>query len=151
MVYIFFSRRTYCGRILSLRGNTVRQKVEPVVSDCISTPLDILEQNRDMDVIEGILLVNNIPLLITIRQKVKFSTAENIADRKAKTLLKGLRNTTSLYNKQNVSITTLFMDNESEALKPHLDEMNITLNTTAASEHVPEIECQICVVKYTLT
>ena len=39
------------------------------------------------------------------------------------------------------------MDNEFEALKSHLDEMNITLNTTAASKHIPGIEYQIPVIK----
>ena len=52
-----------------------------------------------MDNTEDIFFVKRIPFLITLGQKVKFTTVENIADWKAKTLLKGLSNTASLYKK----------------------------------------------------
>ena len=39
------------------------------------------------------------------------------------------------------------MDNNFEALKPNPYKMNVTLNTTAVSKHVLEVERQIRVVK----
>ena len=39
------------------------------------------------------------------------------------------------------------MDNEFDALKPHLDTMNTTLNTTTVSKNVPEIDRHIRIVK----
>ena len=131
----------------AMRGKTVRNSPAPVVSEYYAVPPEILLQNSDVDVTGDVMFVNRIPFLVTLGQKIKFTTAENISDRKAKTLLQGLQNMTSLYNKQNVNIATLFMDNEFEVLKPKLDAMSITLNTTATNDHVPEIERQIRVIK----
>ena len=44
---------------------------------------------------------NKILLLVTLRQWVKFTTIENLLNRRAPTLLKGIRSVISLYNKQN--------------------------------------------------
>ena len=40
------------------------------------------------------------------------------------------------------------MDNKFEVLRDDLREEVLTLNTTAADEHVPQIERQIKVLKY---
>ena len=77
---------------------------------------------------------------------MKFSTIKNVVDRKAATLLKSLRSIKSVYTKY-IYITTLYMDNEFEVLCNALQDDGITLNTTAADEHVPQIERQIKVVK----
>ena len=72
---------------------TVLSKNEPVVSDYIAVPPDIIEQNRNIDVTGDILFVNRISFLINLGQKVKFATVKIIVDQKAKTLMRGLGNT----------------------------------------------------------
>ena len=47
---------------------------------------------------------------------MKFTTIENVVDRKAATLLKALRRIKSVYTNKNIFITTLYMDNEFEVL-----------------------------------
>ena len=70
---------------------------------------------------------------------MKFTTIENVVDRKAATLLKSLRSIKSVYTNKNIFITTLYMDNEFEVLCKALRDKGFTLNTTAADEHVPQI------------
>ena len=66
---------------------------------------------------------------------------------KADTLLKALRSIKIVYTNKNIFIKTLFMDNKFEVLQDDLQEEGFTLNTTAANEHVLQIERQIKVVK----
>ena len=68
---------------------------------------------------------------------MKFTTIKNVVDRKAATLLKSLCSIKIVYTNKNIFITTLFMDNEFEVLRNALRDEEITLNTTAANEHVP--------------
>ena len=69
----------------SLISKTFHIKTEPLVSDNIAIPPDILEQNRDIDVTEDIVFVDRIPFFITLGQKLRFTTVKNIVDWKAKT------------------------------------------------------------------
>ena len=59
-----------------------------------------------MEVTGDVIFVKHIPFLIILGQKVEFTTVDNIADCKAKTLPKGLSNMSSLYNKRHLSIVT---------------------------------------------
>ena len=78
---------------------------------------------------------------------MKFTTIENVVDRKMAILLKALRSIESVYTNKNIIITTLYMDNDFEVLCNALQDKGITLNTTADDEHVSQIERQIKVVK----
>ena len=78
---------------------------------------------------------------------MKFTTIENVVDWKAATLLKYLCSIKIVYTNKNIFITTLCMDNKFEVLRNALQDKVITLNTTAANEHVPQIERKINVLK----
>ena len=78
---------------------------------------------------------------------MKFTTIENVVDRKAATLLKALRSIKNIYRGKNIFITTLYMYNKFEVLLDALQDKVITLNTNSANEHVPKTEKQIKVVK----
>ena len=78
---------------------------------------------------------------------MKLTTIENVLDRKAATLLKSLRIIKIVYTNKDIFIKTLHMDNECEFLRDALQDKGITLNTTAADEHIPQIERQIKVLK----
>ena len=70
---------------------------------------------------------------------MKFTTIENVVDRKAATLLKSLRIIKSVNTNKNIFIKTLFMENGFEVLRDDLREEGLTLNTNAADEHDPQI------------
>ena len=62
-------------------------------------------------------------------------------------LLRGLHAVRNIYLEQGHAVSTMFMDNEFAPLANDMKGVQINLNTTAAREHVPEIERQIRVVK----
>ena len=70
---------------------------------------------------------------------MKFTTIENVVNRKEATLLKALRSIKSVYTNKNIFITTLYTGNNFEVLRDNLWDAVLTLNTTAADEHVPQI------------
>ena len=131
----------------SLRRKTVWHKPETVVSDYISIPPEILDKNSNLDITTDLVFVNNIPVLVTLGQQVKYTTIENLPNRWEMTLLKGIRLVISLYNKQKYSISTMFMKNGYEVLEAEINKIRVTLNTTAAIVYIPETERQICVIK----
>ena len=66
---------------------------------------------------------------------------------KVVTLAKAIHNIKSVYTNKDISIKMIFIGNEFDVLRTTLQETELNLNTTAADEHVPEIEQQIKVVK----
>lgn len=52
-----------------------------------------------------------------------------------------------MYTQRGFNVTTSLMDGEFVPMKMALLAMGVALNTTSASEHVPEIEQQNCVIK----
>ena len=71
----------------SICGNTVRRKPDSVMTDYVAVPLEIIERNIQLVVSVDLMYVNQIPILITVGNWVKFITAENLTDRKSRTLL----------------------------------------------------------------
>ena len=85
--------------------------------------------------------------MISLGKNIRFTAIKNVVDRKAAALLQSLRSIKIVYTNKNIFIKTLFMDNGFEVLRDTLRDEEITLNTTAANEHVPQIEIQIKMVK----
>ena len=58
----------------SLCGKTVWQSPDPVVSDYISSPSEMLNQNSVMDVTADLMFVNKINFLVLLEKWIKFTT-----------------------------------------------------------------------------
>ena len=118
-------RHLKCNTIVGLEVvylciKTLRHAPDPIVSDYIDIPHYILYQNRKLYITAGLMFVNKIPFLVTLGQRVKFTAVENLPNYRAPTLMKGMRSVISLYNKQNWSISTVFMDNKFKVLEDDL-------------------------------
>ena len=100
----------------SIRGKAVRRKPDPVMKDYVMVPSEIIERNSWLEVSSDIMYVNQIHFFITVGHWVKFITAENLTNRRARTLLNGLYNVYNIYLKQDFKLDTLYMDNEFEVL-----------------------------------
>jgi hypothetical protein len=72
-------------------------------------------------------------------------TVEYLIGRKQHHLVNSIKKIVNLYKQRGFTIETALMDREFECLRGDLPELN--LNTTAASEHVPDVERQIRVLK----
>jgi hypothetical protein len=91
------------------------------------------------------MFVDGLGFLVTNSRGVKFTTSECVPSRSKANLTNSLKKVFEIYTQRGFNIQTALMDREFEYLRDNL--RGITLNTTAASEHVPEIERQIQVIK----
>lgn len=78
---------------------------------------------------------------------MKFTTATSIKSRKKAEVTTALKKVLKLYKNRGFNPKTIIMDGEFKPMKSEISEMGLTLNSTAANEHVPQIESQIRVVK----
>jgi hypothetical protein len=92
-----------------------------------------------------VIFVDGLPFLVITSRKIKFTTTEYVPRRTKPILVKSLNKILSLYSNLGFKVTTALMDREFESLRDDLP--GLLLNTKAASEHVPDIERQIRVMK----
>jgi hypothetical protein len=133
--------------ITSLRGKTVRTTPDPVMADYVEIPKEILDLNKDLTVAADIMFVNGPPFVTSISRKVKFITIEYVTSRSETNLVKSLLKIISLYKTRGFTPSTALMDREFECLRLELLTHGVNINTTAASEHVPDIERQIRLIE----
>jgi hypothetical protein len=104
-------------------------------------------QYRDVTLGGDIMFVNKLPFFVTISRNIKFCTAQLIPDQKHETLTKAVRDVRATYMKRGFRVKNLLMDGQFEVLRGNLAEFQITLNTVAMGEHVPEVERHIRTIK----
>ena len=91
------------------------------------------------------MFVSGIPFLVTKLRGITFFTGEFLPTRRTAYLAKCLRKVLYLYAKGGFLANVCLMGREFKAVKEHLPL--VELNTTAAREHVPEIEGGIRQIK----
>jgi hypothetical protein len=115
------------------------------MADYVQIPKEIMSLNRNVTLAIDIMFINGLPFMVSISRKIKFTTVEYLLGRKHDHLVKSIRKIINLYRKRGFTVDTALMDREFECLRADLHELN--LKTTAASEHVPDVERQIRVLK----
>ena len=107
------------------------------MSDYVEIPEQIKDKMKTIELSVDVMFVNKMPFVISLGNNTSFTTIENVVDCKAANQLKSLCSIKSVYKNKNIFTKTLFTDNEFEVLRDNLREEGLTLNTTAADEHVP--------------
>jgi hypothetical protein len=133
--------------IATLRGKTVRNTPEAVVADYVEILKEILDMNKAVTIAANVMFVNELPFVVTISPKIKFTTTEYVPSQSQPNLVKSLIKIVSLYKTRGFNPNTALMDREFECMQDELLTHGINLNTTSASEHVPDVEQQIIVLK----
>ena len=128
------------------RGKTVRQNTEHVATDYVAIPRDFWEWYRFVSLVADVMFVNNITFLITMSRGIKLVTVEYLSFRTPKELSKNLKIVTKLYGRGSMIVQTISMDMEFDSTTDELMGKTV-VNTSAANEHVVEIEPCICTVK----
>jgi hypothetical protein len=131
--------------LATLKGNTVVITPPPVVTDYVQIPKDIMSLNRNVTLVIDIMFVNGLPFMVSIYRKIKSTTVKYLHGRNQNHLVKSIRKIINLYRQRGFTVDTALTDREFECLRANLPELN--LNTTAAREHVPDVERQIRVLK----
>ncbi|KAL7525935.1 hypothetical protein ACHAWF_001573 [Thalassiosira exigua] len=98
--------------------------------------------HKSVTLVADVMFVNNVPMLVTLSRGIKFRTTEHVPRRTAKQLSKSLKRVIRLYNRGGFAVQTILMDMEFDKVTPYL-EGDVVVNTSAAHEHVAEIERKI--------
>ena len=107
----------------------------------------IFKENRNVTLSVDVMFVKRIPFFTSIRWHLNFTTAETLHDCTTSQLVQCVTNVKSLYIKRGFNVTTALMDGEFFPMRTALLKMDVSLNTSSASEHVPEIEQQHRLIK----
>jgi hypothetical protein len=115
----------------------------------VRVPKDLLKLHRELTITADIFFVNKIPLFLTFSRKICFTTVNHLSDITTKTIFKAYEEMHKFYLNQGFQITVIHVDNEFAPLQVLFQSMpgGPRVNLTSASEHVPEIEQRIRVVK----
>ena len=88
-----------------------------------------------------VIFVSGMPFLLTFSRKIKFWTAQFMPKRTAILLAKFLKKVLILYARVGFIVKLSLMEKEFDVVKKHLPFLEV--NTTAAREHVAEIEREL--------
>ena len=93
------------------------------------------------------MFVNKIPFFTTVSRDIKFTTVEGIETQTVRQLVDSTFKVHALYSASGFKLTNANLDGEFLPMRRHLQEIVIIGNFATRSEHVPEIERQIRVLK----
>jgi len=136
----------YGPNLASIRGKMVRGKPKRVVTDYVEIPKQFLSIHEHVTLVADVMFVNSIPFLVLASHSINLITIEHAPPpQTASSLGALLLCIVQVYAKAGFTVSTIIMNYEFEKVRDHVPSVNI--NTTAASEHVGEIEQKIRVVK----
>jgi len=95
--------------------------------------------------VADVMFVNGLPFLVTSSRGLSLVTIEHLPSRTDKCLVQTLERVFRIYLTTRFIVQAMMMDMEFEKLRPLMP--HVALNTTAAREHVGEMERKIRVIK----
>lgn len=116
-----------------------------MVADYIQVFCEIYEHNQEVIVVVDIMFVSGLLFLVTVSCGIDLVTREYLRDVTAISIQIAFNRVITVYPKIAFIKRTAFVDGQFECICDHLQCTD--LNTTAAVEHTPEIECKIRVIK----
>ncbi len=131
--------------LANLRGKTTRSKSEHMRVDYVKIPWDFVEMHKYVTIVADMMFVNGLPFLVISSRGISLITIEFLPSRTAKCLASSMEQVVRIYIRAGFIVQTSMMDMKFEKLGNMLP--GITLNTTAAQEHVGEIEKKVRVIK----
>jgi hypothetical protein len=131
--------------LAGVRGRMVRRPPESVTTNYVQIPCVLLEQHQRVTLAVDGMFVNEVPFLVSMARGLNLVTAEHMPTRTAKQLVAGIVRIMDLYLRGGFQVGTVLMDNKFEKL--HNLVPVLAVNTTAAKEHVPEVEQRIRLIK----
>lgn len=139
------ANRIFGPDLANLRGKTTRTKPEHVRVEYINIPQDFVKTHKYVTLVADVMFVNGLPFLVTSSRGISLLTIEFLNSRTAINLAASLDRVIKVYARAGFVIQTAMMDMEFQKLQNIMP--GIVINTTAAREHVGEIERKIRVIK----
>ena len=123
----------------------MHEKQAHVHVEYVRIPLAIMERFQNVTIAVDVMFVDSVPFLVSVARGINLITAEFTPVRTAKRLAGHVKNILRLYARAGVMVSTVLMDNEFEKLVALLP--TLVTNSTAAREHIMEIERRIRTIK----
>ena len=111
-----------------------------MVMDYVQRPRDLIQTNKFVTLTADVMYVNSLPFVITYWRGIGL-----MLNQAATQFACNLKRNISLYSSAGFIIQTILVDMEFDKFVPEIPD--VVVNTSAASEHVAEVERQIRVVK----
>ena len=138
---ISHAQKIFGPSLADVRGKTTCRKVKRPRESEVSIPREVAERLKYLTLAADVFFVDKIPFLITMSRKLQFVTAEFTPSRTAAKLAEHLKKVLRVYRRVGYVVRYMFMDGEFEKIKPLMP--TVVCNTTAANEHVTDIERKI--------
>jgi hypothetical protein len=122
----------------AIRGKTVRERPSRVRLEFVTIPQELYERVRDVVLAADVMFVNGLPFFVSLSRGIKLLTIEFTPSRTIEQLSSKLKKVIYVYRRAGFRVRCVLMDMEFEKLVDSFDEGLI--NTTAAREHVGDIE-----------
>jgi hypothetical protein len=122
----------------AIRGKTVRQRPSRVRPEFVTIPQELYERVHDVVLAADVMFVNGLPFFVSLSRGIKLLTVEFTPSRTIDQLSSKLKKVIYVYRRAGFRVRCVLMDMEFEKLVDSFDEGLI--NTTAAREHVGDIE-----------
>jgi hypothetical protein len=139
------ANRIFGPDLSGVRGRTVRRPPESVTTNYVQIPRALLEQHQRVTLAVDVMFVKGVPFLVSMARGLNLVTAEHMPTRTAKQLAVGIVRIMDLYSCGGFQVGTVLMDNKFKKLRNLVPVLAV--NTTAAKEHVPEVERRIRLIK----
>ena len=131
--------------LAGVRRRTVHRPPEAVPTDFVHIPWIFLDRHQVVVLTADVMFVNGVPILVSLARGLNLLTCEFLPVQTVKSLASCIDQIKHLYRHGGFTVGTILMDNKFEKVRPLV--LNLHINTTAAKEHVPEIERRIRLVK----
>ena len=135
--------------IPTIKGKTTRQCPHQLVSDVVSIPHELHDAQCDVCLYIHIMYINGMPFLTRISKNIKYCTTMWVAACTASTITSLVESILKLYQWASFQVTQVCAACEFKPVLQVLqdDGWSFMTNLTSAQEHVPEAECNNCVLK----
>jgi hypothetical protein len=75
------ANKVFVPNVASVKGKTVWATQEPVITEYVEVPKEIVDLNKDVTITADVRFVDGIGFMITSSRKIKFTTTEYVAKR----------------------------------------------------------------------
>ena len=139
---IKMARDIYGKNTAMVKGKTVRKQVPHVREDIESVSDEILQQYKDVTLECDIFYVNGVRFISTISRHINFRTVRALTNARKETLLNAVKTVLGIYKVRGFKVKQVFADNQFKCIEDDLLKLDdpVTVNITAADEHVPRVE-----------
>jgi hypothetical protein len=135
--------------VSALKGKTVKDKPTPVTRDIVKVPKEFMKLHNEVMLSINIFFVNKIFFFLSLSHVIYYTSTLHLANCKVGTIFQAFKVIFVYYLCRGFCIININANSKLEPLKPLIEALPSapTVNLSAKSEHIADIEHHIHVVK----